>query len=163
MEHMWAPWRIEYIKQAVQEKQEGCVLCDHPARQDDAKNLILYHGRYNYVIMNRYPYNSGHLMVAPVRHCGALEGLDDAERDEHFKIVSQCVAILREAFHCHGLNVGLNLGRVAGAGIAEHIHTHIVPRWEGDTNFMPVLADTKVVNEAIEETYKMLKPHFDNL
>jgi ATP adenylyltransferase len=163
MEHMWAPWRIEYIKQATGHKTEGCILCDHPARKEDEKNLILYHGKLNYVIMNRYPYNAGHLMVAPERHCGALDGLTEAERDEHFAIVARCVAILRETFHCDGFNVGLNLGRVAGAGVDQHIHTHIVPRWNGDTNFMPVLADTKVVNEAIEETYKMLKPKFTSL
>jgi ATP adenylyltransferase len=163
MEYMWAPWRMEYIKQAAGHEEEGCILCDHPARKDDEKNLILYHGKYNYVMMNRYPYNAGHLMVAPERHCNALEGLTDAERDEHFLIVSRCVSILRETFHCDGFNVGLNLGRVAGAGVDQHIHTHIVPRWNGDTNFMPILADTKVINEAIGDTYKMLKPKFSNL
>ena len=163
MEYMWAPWRMEYIKQATGHKEEGCILCDHPARKDDEKNLILYHVKYNYVMMNRYPYNAGHLMVAPERHCGTLDVLTDVERNEHFKIVSRCVSILRETFHCDGFNVGLNLGRVAGAGVDQHIHTHIVPRWNGDTNFMPILADTKVINEAIEETYKMLKPKFASL
>jgi ATP adenylyltransferase len=163
MDYMWAPWRIQYIKQATAQKDEGCILCDHPARRDDENNLILYHGKLNYVIMNRYPYNAGHIMVAPERHCNALELLTAPERDEHFLIVSRSVAILRETFHCDGFNVGLNLGRVAGAGIDQHIHTHIVPRWNGDTNFMPILADTKVINEAIEETYNMLKPKFASL
>jgi ATP adenylyltransferase len=163
MEHMWAPWRMQYIKQVIGKKEEVCILCDHPARKDDEKNLILYHGKLNFVMMNRYPYNAGHIMVAPERHCGGLELLTGPERDEHFLIVSRCVAILRETFHCEGFNVGLNLGRVAGAGVDQHIHTHIVPRWNGDTNFMPILADTKVINEAIEETYKMLKPKFVNL
>jgi len=111
MEYMWAPWRMEYIKQAAGLKEEGCILCDHPARKDDEKNLIVYHAKYNYVIMNRYPYNAGHLMVAPERHCNTLDGLTDVERNEHFKIVSRCVSILRETFHCDGFNVGLNLGR----------------------------------------------------
>jgi len=163
MEYMWAPWRIEYIKQAIGHKEEGCILCDYPMLKDDKKSLILYRGMHNFVIMNRYPYNAGHLMVSPLRHCGTLDGLTDVERDEHFLIVSRCVAILRETFHCDGFNVGLNLGRVAGAGVDQHIHTHIVPRWNGDTNFMPVLADTKVINEAIEETYKMLTPRFTSL
>jgi ATP adenylyltransferase len=154
---------MEYIKQAAGQKEEGCILCDHPARKDDEKNLILYHGKHNYVMMNRYPYNAGHLMVAPARHCGTLDGLTDVERNEHFEMVALCVSILRETFHCDGFNVGLNLGRVAGAGVDQHIHTHIVPRWNGDTNFMPILADTKVINEAIEETYKMLKPRFNSL
>jgi ATP adenylyltransferase len=154
---------MEYIKQAAGHKEAGCILCDHPARKDDEKNLILYHVKYNYVIMNRYPYNAGHLMVAPERHCGTLDGLTDLERNEHFEMVCRCVSILRETFHCDGFNVGLNLGRVAGAGVDQHIHTHIVPRWNGDTNFMPILADTKVINEAIEETYKMLKPRFADL
>jgi ATP adenylyltransferase len=163
MDYLWAPWRIEYIKQSIGKKDEGCILCHYPAQKDDEKSLILYHGQYNYVIMNRYPYNAGHLMVAPERHCGALDGLTDVERNEHFEIVARCVTILRETFHCDGFNVGLNLGRVAGAGVDQHIHTHIVPRWNGDTNFMPLLADTKVINEAIDETYKMLKPKFNNL
>jgi ATP adenylyltransferase len=163
MEYMWAPWRMEYIKQATANKEQGCILCDHPAQQEDENNLILYHGNFNYVLMNRYPYNAGHLMVAPARHCNALDGLTDVERNEHFEIVSRCVSILRETFHCDGFNVGLNLGRVAGAGVDQHIHTHIVPRWSGDTNFMPLLADTKVINEAIGDTYKMLRPKFVNL
>jgi ATP adenylyltransferase len=160
MDYLWAPWRIQYIKQAVKNEDAGCILCDHPAKKDDQKNLILYHGKLNYVMMNRYPYNAGHLMVAPERHVNSPELLTDAERNEHFKIVSQCVAVLKEAFHCDGFNVGINLGRVAGAGIDQHMHTHVVPRWNGDTNFMPILGDTKVINEALEETYAMLKPKF---
>jgi len=163
MEHLWAPWRIEYIRQASGHEEGSCILCDHPDVKDDAKNFILYHGKYNYVIMNRYPYNAGHLMVAPERHVGELDGLTDVERNEHFELVSRCVGILRQTFNCDGFNVGLNLGRVAGAGIDQHIHTHIVPRWNGDSNFMPVIGDTKVINQAVEETYKLLKPEFDSL
>ncbi|MCL2140662.1 MAG: HIT domain-containing protein [Dehalococcoidia bacterium] len=161
MEYQFAPWRIQYIKQETTEKKEGdCILCYYPALNDDEPSLILYRGKYNFVIMNRYPYNAGHIMVAPLRHCGALEGLDEEERNEHFAIVAQCEKILREVFRCQGFNIGMNIGRVAGAGVDYHIHTHIVPRWNGDTNFMPVIANTKVINEAIAETYRALSPYF---
>ena len=110
--------------------------------------------------MNTYPYNTAHLMVAPYRHVANLDELTDSERGEHFEIVSRCVRVLRRVFSPDGFNIGMNLGRVAGAGIDKHIHTHIVPRWAGDTNFMPVIADTKVVNEALEETYQKLKGEF---
>jgi len=160
MDYVFAPWRIQYIKQTTEHKGEDCILCYYPSRQDDVQSLILYRGALNFVIMNRYPYNAGHIMVAPLRHCGALDGLNDAERNEHYRIVAHCVTVLREAFHCDGFNVGMNLGRVAGAGVDQHIHTHIVPRWQGDTNFMPVLGDIKVINEAITDTYLTLKPYF---
>jgi ATP adenylyltransferase len=163
MEYLWAPWRMEYIKNSIGKEDVDCILCYYPAQNDDEKSLILYRGRYSFVIMNRYPYNGGHIMVAPLRHCNSLDGLDDAERDELFRIVAKSTAILRETFNCHGFNVGMNLGRVAGAGVDQHIHMHIVPRWNGDNNFMPVLSDTKVINEAIEDTYKTLKPKFANL
>lgn len=163
MDFLWAPWRIQYIKNAIGKKDDGCILCHYPAQNDDEKSLILYRGQYSFVIMNRYPYNAGHIMVSPLRHCNALDGLNDAERDELFQIVSRCTTILREVFHCEGFNVGMNLGRIAGAGVDQHIHMHIVPRWNGDNNFMPVLADTRVINEAIEDTYKTLKPRFDEL
>jgi len=159
MEYQFAPWRMQYIRQATS-KDDGacCILCDYPSRNDDEPSLILCRGELNYVIMNRYPYNAGHLMVVPYRHCGFLEELSNQERDEHFRLVSFCVEKLRGVFHCDGFNVGMNLGRVAGAGIAQHIHTHIVPRWSGDTNFMPVIGETKVINEALAETYKILLP-----
>ncbi|MCL2706859.1 MAG: HIT domain-containing protein [Dehalococcoidia bacterium] len=163
MDYMFAPWRIQYIKQATGSEEVGCILCDYPARDNDELSLILYRGAHNFIIMNRYPYNAGHIMVAPLRHCGMPDGLNDDERNEHYRIVSRCVAILRELFRCDGFNVGMNLGRAAGAGVDQHIHTHIVPRWNGDTNFMPVLSDAKVINEAIADTYKMLKPNFTTI
>jgi len=153
MKHIWAPWRVEYIRA---EKPEGCILCEKPAEDSDAPNYILYRGRKSFVIMNSYPYNPGHLMVAPYRHVASLEELTDAERNEHFEIVSRCVGALRQVFNPAGFNIGINMGRVAGAGIDGHVHTHIVPRWTGDTNFMPVLADVRVVPEALAETYKKL-------
>ena len=157
MEHLWAPWRIKYIQM---EKPEGCILCDKPGESTDALNYILYRGDKNFIIMNSFPYNSGHLMVAPYRHVASLEELTDAELHEHFEIVRQSIKVLRQTYSPNGFNIGMNMGKVAGAGIDDHIHTHIVPRWQGDTNFMPVTADTKVVNEALAETYEKLKAKF---
>ncbi len=157
MKQIWAPWRIEYIQ--IQ-KPEGCILCDKPKQKDDAANYILYRGERNFIIMNSYPYNPGHLMIAPYRHVANLEELTDEERREHFEMVSRSVKILREVFNPAGFNIGMNLGKIAGAGIDDHIHTHIVPRWQGDTNFMPVIADVRVIPEALAETYENLKGRF---
>ena len=157
MQPIWAPWRMQYIQM---EKPQGCVLCDRPAQNDDAANYILYRGDKNFVIMNTYPYNPGHLLIAPYRHAANLDDLTPAELHEHIEIVSRCVTILRQSFNPAGFNLGTNMGKVAGAGIADHVHTHIVPRWQGDVNFMPVLADTRVVPEALTETYQKLKDKF---
>lgn len=157
MEQIWAPWRMEYIQM---EKQEGCVLCQKPRENNDIINHILYRGDKNFIIMNSYPYNPGHLMVAPYRHIANLEELTDEELHEHFEIVSRSIKLLRRVFNPGGFNIGINMGKVAGAGMEDHIHTHIVPRWQGDTNFMPVISDTRVVPEALAETYKKLKDKF---
>ena len=157
MEQIWAPWRIEYIQM---EKPEGCILCDKPKQKDDAANYILYRGEKNFVILNSYPYNPGHLMIAPYRHVANLEELTDEELGEHFQIVSRGIKLLRQVFNPGGFNIGINMGKVAGAGIDGHVHTHIVPRWQGDTNFMPVISNTRVVPEALAETYKKLKGKF---
>ena len=154
MEEIWAPWRIEYVRM---EKPEGCILCEKPREKNDTLNYILYRGDKNFVIMNSYPYNPGHLMVAPYRHVANLEELIDEELGEHFQIVSRGIKLLRKEFKPSGFNIGINMGRVAGAGIDGHVHTHIVPRWQGDANFMPVIAETRVVPEALAETYKKLK------
>ena len=157
MEHIWAPWRIQYIES---NKQEGCILCDNPGKNDDARNYILYRGTKSFIIMNSYPYNPGHLMVVPFRHVDSMEKLTEGERHEHFDIVSQAIRVLKQVFKPAGFNIGINEGKAAGAGIADHFHTHIVPRWEGDTNFMPVLTDVRVLPEALDETYKRLKVKF---
>ncbi len=157
MEQIWAPWRIEYIEM---EKPEGCILCDKPEENNDVLNYILYRGDKNFIIMNRYPYNPGHLMIVPYRHIANLEELSDEELHEHYQIVSRSLKVLRQVFNPGGFNIGVNMGRAAGAGIEEHVHTHIVPRWHGDTNFMPVVADTKVVSEALAGTYGKLKDKF---
>ena len=154
MEHLWAPWRIEYIQKAP---DSGCILCQKPQESNDEANFILYRGQHNFIILNAFPYNPGHLMVAPYRHIGNLQDLRDEEAKELFNIIKKGLELLKEAMEPMGFNIGLNLGRVAGAGIAEHIHTHIVPRWQGDTNFMPVLSDTKVLSEALISTYLKLK------
>jgi len=157
MEQIWAPWRIKYIQMA---QIEGCILCDKPKENNDALNYILYRGDKNFVIMNSYPYNPGHLMIAPYRHIANLEELTDEELHEHFNVVSRSIKLLKQVFKPDGFNLGINMGKVAGAGINDHIHTHIVPRWQGDTNFMPVLSDVKVVPEALTETYEKLKSKF---
>ena len=157
MEQIWAPWRIKYIQM---EKTEGCILCDKPGENNDALNYILYRGDKSFVMLNSYPYNPGHLMIAPYRHIANLEELTDEERNEHFKIVSRSIKMLRQVFNPAGFNIGINVGRVAGAGIDDHFHTHIVPRWQGDTNFMPVISDVRVVPEALTETYEKLRGKF---
>jgi ATP adenylyltransferase len=144
---LWAPWRIEYIQGS---KGEECIFCD-----PDAAHLI-ERGELCVTILNAYPYAPGHVMVAPIRHVGELEELDDAELLELMQSANRAIAALRAAMNPDGLNVGLNLGKVAGAGIADHLHLHVVPRWEGDTNFMPVLGDTRVIPQALEETRNVL-------
>jgi len=157
MSHLWAPWRMDYI---MLEKPAGCILCEKPAQNSDAANYILYRGNQNFVMMNAYPYNPGHLMIAPYRHVASLEELTTDELHEHIEIVSRSIKVLRQVFNPGGFNVGVNMGKAAGAGIADHVHTHIVPRWQGDTNFMPVFADTRVIPQALVETYEKLKGKF---
>jgi len=139
------------------EKPVGCILCEKPGQNNDAQNYILHRGDKNFIILNSYPYNPGHLMVAPYRHVASLEKLTDEERQEHFEIVSRSVRVLKQVFNPGGFNIGINLGKAAGAGIEDHFHTHIVPRWQGDTNFMPVLSDVRVLPEALADTYQKLK------
>jgi len=153
MEHLWAPWRIEYI---LSDKTGECVLCQNPREDQDRENYILYRGENNFVILNKYPYNPGHLMICPYRHTSSMEDLNDEELLEHYQIVRRSITTLRRVFKPEGFNIGMNLGRTAGAGIDEHIHTHIVPRWNGDTNVMHVLSDTRVVPEALAATYDKL-------
>ncbi|MDH5695220.1 MAG: HIT domain-containing protein [Dehalococcoidia bacterium] len=157
MEHIWAPWRIKYIQM---EKVAGCILCEKPKQDSDTQNYILYRGEKNFIILNSYPYNPGHLMIAPYRHVASLEGLTKEELHEHFEIVSRSIKVLRQVFNPGGFNIGINMGKVAGAGIDDHFHTHIVPRWQGDTNFMPVISEARVIPEALAETYDKLKGKF---
>ncbi|QBG48691.1 HIT domain-containing protein [Verrucomicrobia bacterium S94] len=155
---IWAPWRIEYI---LGEKEGGCFLCRMFAENDDRGNLLLKRGKTCAVVMNRYPYNSGHLMVTPYRHLDNLSDLTAEERLELMDLTAEAVDILKAELHPQGLNLGFNLGEPAGAGLKDHIHQHIVPRWTGDTNFMPVLADTRVMPQALLEQYDILYPLFN--
>jgi ATP adenylyltransferase len=138
-------------------KDEGCIFCEKPKQNRDEENLILYRGKTCFVMMNRFPYNNGHLLIAPYRHTADLSALSDEEKKEMMELAGEWVKQLSDRMGAQGCNVGMNLGRIAGAGIADHLHLHLVPRWEGDTNFMPVVGDTKVMSEALEDTYKKLK------
>lgn len=154
MEHIWAPWRIQYILEAG---KGSCILCEKPRQGKDEPNLILHRGDSSFIILNAFPYNPGHLMVAPYRHVGRLEDLTDVESKEHFDMIKLGVRLLTELIAPAGFNIGMNLGKVAGAGVEDHLHTHIVPRWQGDTNFMPVVSNTRVLPEALAATYSKLK------
>jgi ATP adenylyltransferase len=154
MEHIWAPWRREFILQGG--KHAECFLCLKPKEDRDDANYILYRGKYNYILLNAYPYNPGHLMVAPYRHVGDLTETEEKELKEHFELVKLAVKLLKHTVKPAAFNVGMNLGSIAGAGVADHIHTHVVPRWQGDTNFMPVVSETKVLSEALSQTYESL-------
>ena len=158
MDYIWAPWRMQYV---LDEKPEGCFLCDNPSKEKESEDLILYRGQQNFVIMNRYPYNPGHLLIAPYRHIGDLEELTESERNEHFELVCHGVKVLKKVMNPGGFNIGANLGSVAGAGLADHYHSHIVPRWLGDTNYIPVLADLRIVTQALKETYNILVKEFE--
>ena len=138
----------------------GCIFCDLPAEDDDERNYILARGRHTFVILNAFPYNPGHLMVAPYRHVGDYLDLDDEELAETMAFTRTAVRGLREGSDAHGFNLGMNLGHAAGAGIADHLHMHLVPRWGGDTNFMPVVGQTKVLPELLSETWERLRPWF---
>lgn len=154
MNHLWAPWRLKYIKHAA---EIGCIFCKKSKKKKDEKNLIFFRGKSCFAILNLYPYNSGHFMVAPYLHTGVLEKLTPEIIAEMFLIINRFKKILTKKMKVQGFNVGLNLGRVAGAGIVDHIHIHVVPRWNGDTNFMPILSNTKVLPQSLRETYKLLK------
>lgn len=154
MEQLWAPWRIKYIETP---KKGDCILCQKAKEIDDEANFVLCRGQNNFLILNTFPYNPGHLMVAPYRHIANLQDLTDEEAKEHFDILKKSLELLKEAMQPAGFNIGLNIGKAAGAGIEGHLHTHIVPRWGGDTNFMPVLSDTRVISEALMATYRKLK------
>lgn len=157
MKTMWAPWRMEYI---LGEKDGGCIFCRALSDQD---NLTLYKGKVTMVVMNKYPYINGHLLVAPIRHLSLLEQLSKNEMGDLLETVEKSVGILKKVMNPDGFNVGLNLGKVAGAGVEEHLHFHIVPRWFGDTNALTVLADVRVIPEHLQATCNNLKPYFDKI
>jgi len=160
MEHLWAPWRLAYVTSASG-VDPGCIFCNtsDPGRDD----LILARGRVSFVILNLYPYNNGHLMVVPHRHVSSLASLTAEEQAELMRFTRQAEIALTEAYAPHGLNVGINLGKSAGAGVADHLHVHLVPRWNGDTNFMTVVGNVRVVPEDLQATKAKLAPIFERL
>ncbi|MCS6949520.1 MAG: HIT domain-containing protein [Armatimonadota bacterium] len=154
-ERLWAPWRMQYVSSA-REQPEECLFCARAKAPCSAESMVLWRGEHAFVMLNAFPYTNGHLMVAPVRHTADLNHLVDEELLEVMHLVRQGINLLHEAYHPDGFNIGVNLGRAAGAGIVDHIHWHIVPRWNGDTNFMPVLADVRVIPDSLENTYRTL-------
>ncbi len=155
MEQLWAPWRMAYINAGDQ--AEGCIFCHHPAQGRDEDYYILHRSQHCFVMLNIYPYNNGHLMIAPYQHVPSIEELDLATLGDIMTTAQLCLRAFHAAMQPHGFNMGINQGKVAGAGIADHVHFHIVPRWNGDTNFMPVLADVKVMPDYLRNTYQQLR------
>jgi ATP adenylyltransferase len=158
MRHLWSPWRLEYL---TAPKTDGCIFCQAVRGDDDRENLVLLRGERAFLILNRYPYNNGHFMVVPYSHVPSLEDLDGPTLTEMMLLLNRGLAALRTSMSPDGFNLGANLGRVAGAGIEEHVHLHAVPRWLGDTNFMPVIGDMRVVPETWLQTYDGLKAALD--
>lgn len=159
MEKLWSPWRSKYIEsfKPGTEKKDGCLFCRVITENKDKENYVVHRGKKAFIIMNLYPYNSGHLMAAPYKHCSKLGELNEDEMAECNALINKGCKILDETLSPHGYNIGMNIGRAAGAGIEDHIHYHIVPRWNGDTNFMPVLNEVKVVSQMMDEIYEKLK------
>ncbi|MCX7917547.1 MAG: HIT domain-containing protein [bacterium] len=153
---IWAPWRIGYI---LKIKRDKCFLCESLSSKKN-KDYVLYKGKYNFVILNIFPYNNGHLMVAPFRHIKDIEELEEKEYNELFSLIQKSVKILKKVLKPDGFNMGVNIGKISGAGLETHIHFHIVPRWQGDTNFMPIISDTKVIPQSLEQLSKILKKEF---
>ena len=156
MERLWTPWRMQYVKDAG-EPPVGCLFCELPKRQQDEESLLLQRGRHAFSLLNLYPYNTGHLMVAPYQHTADLAGLPAEIGADLLALVQRSIAVLQAEYRPDGFNIGMNLGRVSGAGVPDHLHVHVVPRWNGDTNFMPLTSDTKVLPETPHQTYQRLK------
>ena len=154
---IWAPWRIGYI---VKIKKKGCFLCHSYKSKEDDKNFVIYRGKFSFVVMNIFPYNNGHLMIAPIRHLKNITSLTEKEDREIMELIKKSVKVLKKLLKPDGFNIGLNLGKMAGAGLENHIHFHIVPRWNGDTNFMPVISNTKVIPQSLSELYLELIKEF---
>ena len=158
MDRIWAPWRMEYITSTKEAGEKTCFLCVAPEKDDES--LVVGRKGTAFVIMNRFPYTNGHVMVVPVRHTGRLEELSDEESLDLMRLVRVMVSIYKEEFNVDGVNVGINVGRAAGAGLEEHVHIHMVPRWFGDNNFMPVVGETRMISEHLKTSYEKLKRRF---
>ncbi len=158
-ERIWAPWRLRYVKNA--DKSDDCIFCAKPCAGDDRETLIVHRGTSCFVMLNLFPYTNGHLMVAPFEHIGATEEIEATVTAEMMALAQQGIRILREVYQPEGFNLGINQGRVAGAGVEGHIHLHVVPRWAGDNNYMPVIADARVMPQSLEESYDALLGGFN--
>ncbi len=154
MKHLWSPWRMRYLYAL---KKDGCVFCHALKQEDGPENLIAFRGEKSFVILNAFPYTSGHLMVIPYKHASDITELDTETRSEMMELVTKATQVLQTLYHPQGYNIGINMGEAAGAGIAEHIHIHIVPRWNGDTNFMTAVGETRVLPEELSQTYRRVK------
>jgi ATP adenylyltransferase len=161
MDRLWAPWRMKYILGS--KKPSGCILCDEMRKRDDRTNYILYRGKHSFVIMNLYPYNNGHLMIVPYAHESEIDRLPVEELADLMKTTQASANILKQAMRPEGLNIGINIGKPAGAGIPEHLHIQIVPRWTGDSSYITVFNDTRVMPELLDGTYDRLRPYFERL
>lgn len=155
---IWAPWRLRYVKDA--NKSDDCIFCTRPAQGDDRETLIVNRGEHCFVILNLFPYTNGHLMVAPFAHVGRFQELPTEATSEMTALAQRAMSVLEDVYEPEGFNVGINQGRVAGAGVEGHIHLHVVPRWAGDNNYMPVIADTRVMPQSLEESYEALAGGF---
>jgi ATP adenylyltransferase len=161
MKHLWAPWRMTYLTCKEEMAKDCCVFCVRDIVGEDRKRLILHRGQHTFIIMNKYPYTNGHLLIAPYRHIADIVDLAAEETAEMHELLVLCRKVLQDCLHPQGFNIGINLGPIAGAGLADHLHMHIVPRWQGDTNFMPVFADVRVIPQHLEETYAILSAAFE--
>jgi ATP adenylyltransferase len=158
MKVIWAPWRMEYV--GSDQASEGCIFCPADEPTQDEKRLILYRGEWSIVLMNRFPYSNGHLLIAPLRHISSFDSLSPDEKLDLLNMMERSMSVLKEVMNPGGFNIGMNLGKVAGAGVEDHMHFHIVPRWSGDTNYMTVLGEVRIIPEHIRATYEKLLPFF---
>lgn len=163
IQKLWAPWRMQYIEGIDSEKNEECIFCTKPRQDDDVKNFIVFRGKTCFIMLNIYPYNNGHLMIVPYKHTHVLADLDAETKLDLMNTADIAMEAIKKVMRPDGFNLGINFGRTAGAGIDEHLHIHIVPRWNGDTNFMPVVGCTKVISESLEGTYIKLKSAIENI
>jgi ATP adenylyltransferase len=159
-QRIWAPWRLAYVKDTAKDSEQECIFCAKPEAGDDEASLIVHRGDRAFVILNLFPYTNGHLMIAPFEHIASIQAVPPGTTAEMMALAQRAIEVLEDKYEPHGFNVGFNQGRVAGAGVEHHIHMHVVPRWGGDTNFMPVLADTRVMPQTLEQTYEALRGSF---
>lgn len=157
---LWAPWRAGFV---LAQKEKGCIFCTRLKKRDSVTNLIVHRGETCFVILNKYPYNAGHAMVVPIRHVGQLEKMKPAESAEFFELTRTTVAVIKKALKPHSMNLGMNIGKSSGAGIPGHLHMHIVPRWTGDTSFMPVIGGTKIISVSLKEVYDAIRKEFKKI